>query len=144
MRTKMKKLLIIGGLLGVLTAGGIGVYLFNKPHQSIKSVDAEFQSTAPELVTQFQDNEEAANKQYLGKVVEVNGVVSDIATDEKGVLNITLQGGDLSVVTCQFEKANQESALTLKKGQSVSIKGICTGILMDVVLVDCVVSSNPS
>lgn len=140
----MKKLLLLGGLFGVLTAGGIGYYLFNKPHQSIKSVDADFQVPALELVTQFQDNEDASNKKYLGKVIEVNGSVSDIATDEKGVLNITLQGSDLAGVTCQFEKANQESALQLKKGQSVSIKGICTGILMDVVLVDCVVSSNPS
>lgn len=140
----MKKIILIGGILGMLTAGSIGVYLFNKPHQSIKSVDADYQEAAPELVARFQEDEESCNKKYLGKVIEVTGSVSDIAIDEKGVLNVTLTGGDLSGVICQFEKANQEAALHLKKGESVSIKGICTGCLMDVILVDCVISSNPS
>ena len=113
-------------------------YLFNKPHQSIADETPAFSLDATTLVGEFDKDEKSANTKYLGKIIEVNGVVAEKLKDKNGNINVTLQGADLSGVGCEFEPNAQSSLASLKEGQEVKIKGICTGVLMDVVLVDCV------
>ena len=48
-------------------------------------------------------------------------------------------GSSISSVICQFEKENVWEVKDLKEGDNITIKGICTGYLMDVVMVRCVV-----
>lgn len=133
-----KKILILLLFLG--TAGAaVGFYLFNKPHESVLEKEAEFKMESAALVSDFEADENVANKKYNGKVVEVTGIVSEKSKDDKGKLNISLQGEDLAGIGCVFENAGQEKAGQLKEGDKVKIKGVCTGILMDVVMVDCVV-----
>jgi hypothetical protein len=138
----MKKSLLIIALVSFTAAAAFGYYMFNKPHQSILSETPAFSSEASALVSEYEADENASNAKYLGKVIEVTGTVSDKSTDNQGVLNITLQGGDLAGIGCQFDKKNQADAIAMKSGDKVKVKGICTGILMDVVLVDCVISTN--
>lgn len=138
----MKKKIFLAIGLMALAGVAFGIYLFNKPHQSVLNEKPDFQVQSSEIINEFEKNEDAANKKFNGKVVEVVGVVSEKSKDEQGKLNITLQGQDIAGIGCVFEKAAQAKAATLAEGQEVKIKGICTGILMDVVMVDCVVVEN--
>ena len=137
----MKRILLTASIF-LTAAVAFGYYLFNKPHGSIIDETPVFVSEATALVNEYEGDENSANSKYLGKVIEVNGTISDKGIDEKGILNITLKGGDLAGIGCQFDKNFQSDAASLKSGEKVKIKGICTGILMDVVLVDCVISNE--
>ena len=76
----------------------------------------------------------------LNKVIEVTGMVQDILEDTSGV-TVTLQtASGIFGVKCQMDK--NENTSGVGKGKQVKLKGICTGYLMDVVLVRCVKSSN--
>jgi hypothetical protein len=134
----MKKKILISALICILSAVAFAYYLYYKPHQSIAGESAMYQLEASTLVNDYDNNEQAANEKYLGKIVEVRGVVAEKLKDEKGKINITLKGADLSGVGCEFDPKYQETIQEIKEGQEVKIKGICTGVLMDVVLVDCV------
>ena len=125
----------------IIIIGGIatGIYLLNKPRQSIMDSKPVAILNSEELVMEFESDESKSNNLYLGKVIEVSGIVDQISTDELGVLNITLRGGDLAGVGCQFEKSKDSDSAKPKIGDNLTVKGICTGILMDVVLVDCVI-----
>lgn len=136
----LKKIFLFIIVLAV-AGGAYGYYLFNKPHQSVTDQPPAFTLQSQILVDSFEKDENAANKLYLGKIIEVSGVVSERSVDEKGKMSITLQGPDMAGIGCVFEKASQTKASTLTEGQKVTIKGICTGLLMDVVLVDCVVTN---
>ena len=68
----------------------------------------------------------------------VYGQVADKAVDSKGTLSLILEGGDFAGVGCQFDKNSLKEIQDIKKGQVIRVKGVCTGMLMDVVLVDCV------
>ena len=136
----IKKIFLFIVVLAV-AVGAYGYYLFNKPHQSVTDQSPAFTLQSQILVDSFEKDEQVANKLYLGKIIEVTGVVSEKSKDEKGKLSITLQGQDMSGIGCEFEPAAQTKASTLTEGQKVTIKGICTGILIDVVLVDCVVTN---
>jgi hypothetical protein len=134
----MKKKILIATLIAVVSGVAFGIYLFNKPHQSILNDAPAFSLDAATLVGEYDKDEKSANAKYLGKIIEVKGVVAEKLKDKNGNINVTLQGADLSGVGCEFEPRAQSSLASLKEGQEVKIKGICTGVLMDVVLVDCV------
>lgn len=138
----MKKKVLFIFLFVTITGFFAVVYLYNKPHKSIISESPIYVLPASKLVAEFEENEKTANSKYLGKVIEVNGFISEKDTNQKGIVNISLAGQDLSNILCEFDPIHQLNTSRLKEGDKVSIKGICTGILMDVVLVDCVVSEQ--
>jgi SAM-dependent MidA family methyltransferase len=136
----MKKLLFI--LLFLAVAGGaIGYYLWNKPHASVTNQKADFVLTAPELLEDFQKDENAANARYLGKIVQVSGTILELVPGTGLQMQVVLETGDMmSRISCVL-KEDHKAFLErkLEKGDPVTIKGFCTGIAMDVVLDRCVI-----
>ncbi|MBP6334264.1 MAG: hypothetical protein KA444_02240 [Bacteroidia bacterium] len=137
----MKKKIIFSILFVIAGVAITGAYFFNKPRESVRYKEADVVMEASALVSEYESDESGSNTKFLGKIIEVTGVVSATFVDENGIINITLQGGDLAGVGCQFEKNKKADVKKLNTGDKVTIKGICTGILMDVVLVDCVITS---
>lgn len=136
-----RKIKIAVSVLAIAIAGVLyGYYLFNKPIESISNMDADFKMTATALQMAYENNEKASDKMYLGKVIEVTGNVQSVDTDKKGNINILLDTDNpISVVSCSIDlKANCVSP-NLKPGQSIVIKGFCSGFLSDVVLVRSII-----
>ncbi|MDX5348654.1 MAG: OB-fold putative lipoprotein [Hymenobacteraceae bacterium] len=134
-----KNILIALGLIVVLAAG-IGYSIINKPHKNITKAESDFVVTAPKLLQDFKDNEAEANKKYLDKVVKVKGAIQSVSKEEGGMYSVMLATGDpMSGVSCTIEQ-QQENNFNYQSGDSITLKGVCTGMLMDVVLVRCVVA----
>ena len=134
----MKRILPILLILAVLGAG-IGFYMYNKPHQNIQKSRADIQVSATELFTAFDDNEESANQTYLDKVVEVKGVVAEVTQEDNGITSVRLDSGsDMFGIICQLDNLSEHKRTEFKTGEEVTFKGICTGMLLDVILVRCV------
>ena len=131
----MKKLLVILLALGLIGAA-IGAYLYNKPAAKTVTADAAYVVNATDLFAEFEQNEEAANQKYLNKVLQVTGTVADIdPADSQGVSVMLATSHPMSGVSCQL--ADASPAKDLKPGDPVQVKGLCTGMLMDVVLTKC-------
>lgn len=125
-------------LLAVL-AIGVGVYMYNKPHQNIKKAKADFKLEATELFSQFEADEASANEKYLDKLIQVSGIVTDTAIDEAGQVSITLDAGNsMFGIICKLDDLTKHKRTTFQPGEKINLKGVCTGMLMDVVLVRCV------
>lgn len=126
-------------LLLALIGGAFAFYMYNKPHQNMSKAKTEIALSATQLFSDFELNESKANTTYLDKIVEVEGIVKEINTDESGLTSITLEGGsDMFGVVCQMDNLSKHKRTEFKTGESVKFKGICTGVLMDVLLVRCV------
>ncbi|MEJ8757157.1 hypothetical protein WG947_09130 [Pontibacter sp. H259] len=138
----MKKIILI--VLSVAVIGVVAALLmYNKPHRDTASSESDFAVEAPALLQEFTENEPAANQKYLDKVVAVKGKVKSITTDEEGNINLTLNANnDMAGVICTIPKAEASSAADVKEGDEVTVKGVCTGVLMDVVLIRCVVEKK--
>lgn len=134
----MKKLLLFGGLLALIGAA-VGFYLYNKPHQDIRSAPAAYTLTATDLFAAYEASEEEANKLYLGKIIQVSGTVQEVKQDEEGKTGITLEGGGMMFgVICKLDDFSKHQRTVFQPGEQVTFKGECSGMLMDVVLVRCV------
>ena len=129
----MKKILISIILLGIV-GSAVGFYLFNKPLESTKILKTDFIINAVDLLNAFENDEMQANQKFLDKVIEVKGNIQKIEV-KNSKTTVYLDADNLmSSVIFQLE----DQASNLKKGQEVTLKGICTGYLMDVVLVRAV------
>lgn len=126
-------------LLLVVILIGVGIYMYNKPHQNMQRAAADFELEAPELFSQFENNEASANEKYLDKVLQVTGTIKEVGTDESGQVTVTLDAGSsMFGVICKLDELTDHTRTDFKAGETVTLKGMCTGMLMDVVLVRCV------
>jgi hypothetical protein len=134
---KKRTILWSGILLLVIVAAGYGWYLYQKPHTSTAGERAEVTIDADSLFHQYQADEHSADLKYMGKVMSVTGRLMDIQRNGNSVIWIlsTQPGG--GGINCQlFPDTNTDTEP--KKGDVVTVKGRCTGFLMDVNLSDCV------
>lgn len=134
----MKKVLLY--LLPLVVLGLFGAYfMYNKPHKNMESAKADLSVSAEELFTEYETDEARANEKYLEKIVVVKGQVKDYSTNEEGHISLTLQSNsEMFGVICELDNLTDHARTEFAIGETVSIKGICTGMLMDVVLVRCV------
>ena len=123
-------------LVVLITAGGVLYYYYKKP-PDIRRSTAHYQTTAPALLAEFNQNESTANAKYLDKIVIVEGTISNIEPDG-GSPAVFLETGDpMAAVTCSFYNTESAALKNLKTGTTIKIKGVCTGMLTDVVLNKC-------
>lgn len=133
----MKKYAIAFLILGALGAI-IGFKTYHKPHQDMHSAKATQTLSATDLFAAYQANEGAANTKYLDQVIAVTGTVRE-SSKEEGVVNVMLESEDMMFgVRCQLDQLSPHKRQEFSVGEKISLKGKCTGSLMDVVMVRCV------
>lgn len=131
----------MGILLFLLILFAWAYHLYDKPHQSAADETVALSIPADSLYRQYQADEHAADKKYMGKVIEVTGRISEIqhnGASEIWILS-TQQGG--GGINCELFSGTKTGNAP-KAGDLVTIKGRCTGFLMDVNLADCVLSNK--
>ncbi len=140
----MKKWQII--LLTLVLTGfsaAVAVYFlaYNKPHPDYEKAKPEFIISAEALYSAFIDDEMAANDQFTGKVVAIDGQVAGVEQlDELVIVSFVYDEGFFGGegVRCTMLEGHHERALGLLPGESVKIKGLCTGFTgSDVILEHC-------
>ena len=132
-----KKWIFLSGILVCLLVGCWALYSYYKPRTGTSEAKADFSLTAETLYKEFNTNEAAANERYNGKIISVQGSVSQVIQNENGVIILLSAGEEMGGVSCSFTNTTQEEAWP-SAGEQVNIKGRCSGFLMDVNLVDAV------
>ncbi len=131
----MKKLIYLI-LIFVVVGGAYGYYQWNRPLASNVDKTAEIIITASDLEAAYTSNESEANSKYNDKLVQVSGTISAIENEDGKPSVILSTQNPMANVICEFEKG--ASIGNIKVGDNVVVKGKPTGILSDVVLVQCV------
>ncbi|MGN6247924.1 MAG: OB-fold protein [Ginsengibacter sp.] len=137
-------------LIVVIVIIAIGGYVvWNKPHRDVKDAKG-IKITAAELYQRLSHNDSMFhNTSPINHVVLVSGQVRQVQKNQKGQQLVLLKTNtDGASVNCTMEeKTNQP----IEKGQTVSIKGICSGYIAgdeelqlpgDVYLIRCYLSST--
>ena len=95
----------------------------------------DYEISARDLYSAFEQNEVAADNKYKGKKLAVTGVIEDIGNDILNDSYITLKTGNLiGDVQCYLDK---KEVAKLSKGQVITVIGKCTGLFGNVGLKNC-------
>jgi len=123
-------------ILALISVLIVWKYTFRKAEVSMESRKPDFKLEAYRLVQEFETNETAANSLYLDRIVVVTGTIASVSEDSVGISVYLKERDALSGIICSFDKTAIEVS-AVDTGLLVSVKGVCTGYLMDVVMNKC-------
>ena len=137
MSTKNKIITAVGLIAAI--AFSVYYYIFIYSSNNHRQVQSEtgIVITADSLVAKYQADEKLANSLYLNKAVVVTGNLLSIDKNQEGKTTLVLGRSDsFSNVSITM---SSNLPIAQKVGESITIKGLCTGALSDVVITDGVV-----
>lgn len=144
----MKRTLLLIVLVLIIVLGFYGYREYMRGNKDLQEVAAQVTISAPELIKAFETDSAGANRSYLGKIIAVNGTVKSVEKEEGGATIILGEPGTLSSVRCSMDSAHLDQVAAVKEGQSITVKGACTGFNQDellgsdVVLNRCVLTTH--
>lgn len=122
----LKKGLITFVILAAIAAG-IYWYIATEKHADTSEVKAAFNVSAIDFIREFVANENTANQKYTDKIITVSGTVSEIEPVDTTVNIKFVDTTSGSYVIFAFQEQHIMEAKSLKVGDSVAIKGSCSG-----------------
>ena len=137
MSTKNKIITAVGLIAAI--AFSVYYYIFIYSSNNHRKVQSEtgIVITSDSLVAKYQADENLANSIYLNKAVVVTGNLLSIDKNQEGKTTLVIGSSDsFSNVSVTMIST---ALITQKVGESITIKGLCTGALSDVVITDGVV-----
>jgi uncharacterized protein (DUF1330 family) len=128
-----KKIAGIFLLAAVITAVYIGYKKYTAGPDNIQLAKA-LNVSASVLLDDYTNSEAVANKKYIGKILSVTGEVKEVSRNQEGQTVVILKTTDpMNSINCTME---QQTA-TLQPGSTITLKGLCTGYMMDVYITRC-------
>ncbi len=132
---KKKKIILLIVALAILSGGWYAYSEYNRKVKDLSKVKADMRLGTNDLVSQFENDENLANVNYLDKVIAVSGTLKAIEKDETN--NYSLVLGDkesMSSVRCSMDEEHQLKIKGLLTGSKITVKGACTGFNSDELL----------
>lgn len=150
MKRRKKILIILTVVMVLIAAAAWYIYKeYNRTHKDTADLRPDYSLTATNLIQEFETDEQSSNKKYWDKVIRADGIVKDVARDDRGFYSVLLgDTSSVSSVRCSMDSVHNQEVATIQKGIRVIMKGICTGFNIDellgsdVILVRCVVDSK--
>ncbi|MBC7829844.1 MAG: hypothetical protein H7122_19015 [Chitinophagaceae bacterium] len=144
-----KSNILIAALL-VVAAGSIYIYKeYNRTNINVAGEPSAFNISAIALIQVFTDNDSAASRKFVGKIISVTGLIKNLDKDERGFYTVSLgDSSSLSSVRCSVDSTYTANAALVKPGMTIKIKGNCTGynkdelLGLDVIVNRCIIETN--
>ena len=140
-KRKTLRILLWIFLIGIVIAASAVYYVFNMPRRNISKENAVYKLEAKQLISDFKSDEAAATKKYLDQAIAVKGEIKGIRTLDNHSMVFSLED-EMEGVSCTVDSADVVSnALKLgqfTKGSTGTFKGRCSGMLMDIQVINCV------
>ncbi len=112
-----------------------GYLTYNKGHKNLNNIKPDFTLAPAALLAEFDADENAAQTKYLNKIIQLQGELVDIQKVGDQTIWIISTGNPLSNIQCEMDaRFIQEVNDKVKKGTTVTVQGICSGKLMDIVI----------
>jgi RecJ-like exonuclease len=125
-KNRVRKILIIGAIL-LAAAVGTAWYIFTDSFSDTAKEKAAYTFNALDFIKEFQQNDSASNKKYAEQIITINGRVTEI---EQADTTVNIKMADTtngSYVIFAFQQQDIANVKKIKQGDSVSIKGSCSG-----------------
>jgi methyl coenzyme M reductase alpha subunit len=128
-KKKWLKKLILAFLVLLLAGGAVVWYLFTEKHGDTAKEKAAYTFTAKALMAEFADTAKliSVNKKYAEQIIAVSGRVTSLESADTTV-NVKMEDSTTgSYLIFAFQAADMAKAKQIKPGDSIQIKGSCSG-----------------
>ena len=132
-RLRGRRFLFLGSLL-LLIAGVTYWVIATDKFADTKNRKAAYAVSALDFLTEFAVNDTAANKKYTDQIVAVSGIVNETEAADTTVNIKFVDTASGSYIIFAFQEQHLSEAKALKVGDSVAIKGSCSGSIYSEIL----------
>lgn len=116
---------------------------YNRRPEDLSTIQPDITITAADLVNAFETDEAKANTKFNGKTLLVSGMVAEINNQADTLLTVYLGKNEaMHKVSCAINIRHNETKELPAVGDNISVKGICTGFLLDVEMNRCVLVND--
>jgi hypothetical protein len=109
-------------------------FIMSETHTATEKVQADYTVNAAQLIKEFISNDTATNKKYREKMLVVNGNTAAVEIQSDSASTIKFADSTGSYVIFSFEKTEFDKVKTIKNGDPVSLKGVCSGSIFSDIL----------
>ena len=133
-RNPWRKRILITILSLAIVFAGIYWIVATEKFADTKERKAAFTVSALNFIHEFHEDGNAANAKYADKIIAVTGIVTELESADT-TFNIKMTDPvSGSYIIFAFQQQHQAEARTVKAGDSVSIKGSCSGSIYSEIL----------
>jgi hypothetical protein len=123
-----RKRILIAVLLLAVAGATIYFYIATEKFADTTDRNAAYTVNAIDFLKEFQQNDSLANLKYREKIVTINGRVSELESPDTSTVNVKFADPSTgSFIIFAFQDTHLSEGKSLKVGDSVSIKGSCSG-----------------
>jgi len=139
MRNVLKIILIIITVIVLLLAGTY-LYIRFMPEKNVLTRTTDFSLSASNLSKEYETNPTGSDRKYIDRIIEVTGAISEITIDQNNSIVFILRDKESETgVLCTLNENNKKKSKRFKIGDTITIKGTCSGMLFEVVLNKCII-----
>jgi len=128
---KWIKIIAILAVAGLIAAILVWKFYINKPHADIENTPAAYSLNTSELWKQYNQELKLSDSLYTGKVVEINGNLSNIDKVDTLVYLVFVMEPDPDfgnkTIRCEMLAKYNGEASALAPNSPVKVKGYCSG-----------------
>ncbi|HEX2606058.1 MAG TPA: hypothetical protein VHK91_01720 [Flavisolibacter sp.] len=143
----MKRIVLLVVLIAVVAGGWYAYKEYHRTNADLTGRTPDFEMSAGDLISRF-EKDTVASKKYIDKVIAVDGKVKSIDKDGNPVVIALGDAGQMSSVQCSMDSTYVKDYQSIREGDALSIKGMCTGgrteelFGTDVILNRCVLNKK--
>ena len=110
------------------------------PDKSITKQTSDFSLSAKDFAKEYETDQTGSDKKFIDRIIEVKGVIDEISTDQNNSTVFILRDKESSTgVLCTLSGKATGKMKKYKKGDTITIKGTCSGMLFEVVMNKCII-----
>jgi hypothetical protein len=127
-----KRMIIISGLIAVIFIVIYSGYQYFKPPDAMQDMVADLSVNAYKIVADYSQNELQSDSIYLGKIIDINGMVAQVNSAGKDGVTLYFEPFDSmgSLAVLMSDKSADDKYPI--QGDSIMVRAFCTGFLMDI------------
>jgi hypothetical protein len=152
---KKRNILIIAIVLVAILAGIFAASIISstfrekvistifRSHKSLVKAEPDYIFEEADFYSTYEANEKQSDSLYIDRIIQVRGPVAEILQEEELKYTLILRANTaFGGVNCSMDEEFRDEIANLSIGDTVIIKGVCAGMLMDVILTRCVLVSK--
>ncbi len=109
-------------------------YVMKQTFADTAGIPPDYSMTATGLLAEFLASDSVANKKYKEKIILVRGQISVLERTADSITVIQFADSTGSFLAFSFEKAQWENLARLQQGDSITVKGSCSGSMYSEIL----------
>lgn len=134
-----KKYFLLLLSVALVLAAIVGYRWVNKPVVQMSEAVCKSRLSASELFNDYANRTSYADSCYTSHVIEVFGKIRSISMEGSNK-SLVLETDDIIFgIDCAIDSTNHQKLTNLKEGQDVEIRGECSGMLSDIIMVRCII-----